>query len=211
VNRRTGDCSENSPCRSGVGPGACTGGRSSNERARGAEASSIDGISSSLSPSPISISCARALIDGCCVGVERLEERAQIGGGHPLPRGEEELEQDVPERGGGLWPGGGVARQRQVEDLAQRDGDVPAVSVEPIEARIAHHEQHVEVVGRGEQAPPHQHLRQHDADGEQVGAPVDLSAHHLLGRHVAVLTLERAGLGLGLALRLGRAGDAEVP
>ena len=82
------------------------------------------------------------------------------------------------------------------------------VLVEPIEAPVAHHQQHVEIVGGGEQAPAHDHLGQHDADREQIAAAVEHAAHHLLGRHVAVLALERAGLGLRLALL--RVGDAEV-
>ena len=83
-----------------------------------------------------------------------------------------------------------------------------AVALEPTEVDVAHHEQHVELVGRREQPPSHEHLGQHHADREQVGLRAHSLAEHLLRRHVAVLALERAGLGL--LLDRGGVGDAEV-
>ena len=51
-------------------------------------------------------------------------------------------------------------------------------------------------------------LVEHDADREDVAAPVDRQPAHLLGRHVAELALQDSGLG---RRRLaGRLGDAEV-
>ena len=51
-------------------------------------------------------------------------------------------------------------------------------------------------------------LVEDDADGEQVRAAIDALPAALLGRHVADLSLERAGERLHLAV--GRLGDAEV-
>ena len=93
-------------------------------------------------------------------------------------------------------------------ERVQLGRQILGVFVQPIEAPVAHHQQHVEIVGGGEQPPAHDHLGQHDADGEQIAAGVEHVAHHLLGRHVAVFALQRAGLGLRFAL-LG-VGDAEV-
>jgi hypothetical protein len=93
--------------------------------------------------------------------------------------------------------------------MASRCGrNVLAVLVPAFEAPVAHHEQNVEVVGRAEQPLAHEHLGQHDADREDVAAAVEIAARDLLGRHVAILALERTGLGLGFALL--RVRDAEV-
>mgnify|MGYP000229841170 CR=1 FL=1 len=78
--------------------------------------------------------------------------------------------------------------------------DVAAVLVEPLEPAVAHHQQHVEIGRRREEPAAHEHLGEHDADGEQIAAAVELTAHHLLGRHVPVFALERSGLRLRLAL-----------
>ncbi len=80
--------------------------------------------------------------------------------------------------------------------------------MQTIEARIAHHEQDIEVVRRREQPARHDHLGEQDADREQIRARIDVAIGDLLGRHVAVLALERAGFGLVAAL--GGARDAEV-
>ena len=51
--------------------------------------------------------------------------------------------------------------------------NVLAVLVEPIELHVAHHQQHVEIVRRGEQPAPGEQLGEHHADGEQIAARVD--------------------------------------
>ncbi len=53
-----------------------------------------------------------------------------------------------------------------------------------------------------------EHFVKHDAEREDVAAPVDGQAAHLLGRHVAELALENAGLGLGRFARC--LGNSEV-
>ena len=106
------------------------------------------------------------------------------------------------------WRSARILLQRVAHDAIQRRRQIAAELVEPIGARVAHHQQHVEIRRRRVEPPAHQHLGQHDADREQIAAPVEHAAGHLLGRHVAVLALERAGLGLRLALL--RVRDAEV-
>ncbi len=65
-----------------------------------------------------------------------------------------------------------------------------------------------EVALADEQPLAREQLVEHDADREDVAAPIDRQAAHLLGRHVAELPLEDAGLRLRRLAR--RLGDAEV-
>ena len=65
-----------------------------------------------------------------------------------------------------------------------------------------------EVALADEEALAGEHLVEHDAEREDVAAAVDGQPAHLLGRHVAELALEDAGLGLRRLA--GGLGDAEV-
>ena len=62
-----------------------------------------------------------------------------------------------------------------------------------------------------EEAPPHQHLPQHRAHGEEIGAPVEGLGVQLLRRHVAELALHDARAGHhALHLALGHAEVAQL-
>jgi hypothetical protein len=100
--------------------------------------------------------------------------------------------------------------ERLADDVGEAGLEVGAVLLEPRQLGVAHHQQHVELVGGGEQPAPGQHLGEDDADREQVGALIEGLLDDLLGRHVTVLALERAGLALVGALRIERPGDAEI-
>jgi hypothetical protein len=68
--------------------------------------------------------------------------------------------------------------------------------------------QDVDVVVALKELPPRDHLPEHHAERELIGAPVELGAVHLLGRHVLHLALEQAR---GRPRRaIGRLRDAEV-
>ena len=101
----------------------------------------------------------------------------------------------------------GIARQRTQEDAAHVVGDA-GVLVERLQVGVADADQHVELAAAGEERPPHDHLGEHDAEGEDVAPPVELAPHDLLGRHVPELAFELARLGAPLDLL--RADDAEV-
>jgi len=55
-------------------------------------------------------------------------------------------------------------------------GNVLAVFVEAFQAAVAHHEQNVEIVLRGEQAFAHEHLGQDNGHGEEIAATVQFRA-----------------------------------
>src|SRR5690606_38654631 len=59
-----------------------------------------------------------------------------------------------------------------------------------------------------EQALDRQHLVHHDAEREDVAAPVERLAEDLLGRHVRVLAFDRAGARA--RVRAARLRDAEI-
>ena len=54
-----------------------------------------------------------------------------------------------------------------------RRGDVAAIAVQPIQARVAHHEEHIQIGGGDEEPPSHEHLGEQDARGEDVSAVID--------------------------------------
>ncbi len=105
---------------------------------------------------------------------------AQVGGGDALAGGEQVLGQVLAELAGGLVALLGILLQRPAHDAIQRRRQITRIAIQPIEVRVAHHQQHVEIVRRREQTPPHEHLGQHDADGEQIAARVHRRPHHLL-------------------------------
>jgi hypothetical protein len=138
------------------------------------------------------------------------DEIADGLGGDAVARLEQPLIDGVAEdRGGGPALVGALA-QRLAHQLLQIGIEIGAVLVEAGEAGVAHHQEHVELVGGGEQAAAGEQLGEHDADREQIRALIERVFDDLLGRHVAVLALERAGLGLVRALWIGGAGDAEI-
>ena len=108
-------------------------------------------------------------------------ERAQLGGPDPHARREQVIRQIVAKLGRGLVPPAHVAAQGLAHDPGQSRRDVVAVLVETLDARVAHHEQHVQLVRCREEPPAHERLCQHDADGKQVRAPVERPADDLLG------------------------------
>jgi hypothetical protein len=72
----------------------------------------------------------------------------------------------------------------------------------------AHQPQGARVALPAEQVLPRHQLPQHDGEGEDVGARVDLLRVRLLGRHVGELALEDARRGVDHLV--GGLGDAEV-
>ena len=155
-------------------------------------------------PLLLNLPLARALFQAghrVRAGVEEVGHQcAKIRGSHAHAELELQILESVTKLGRALEPIVQALGQGLANDGVQASRHLLAVLVPALEAPVAHHEKHVEVVGRGEQPLAHQHLGQHDADREDVTTPVEIAARDLLGRHVAVLALERAGLGLGLAL-----------
>jgi hypothetical protein len=151
---------------------------------------------------------------GAAPGLDRVAHRSDQLGDHrrrdPPPLLEHPLAEGVAVGGGARPSLIGVLAQGPAHDRRQPGLEVGAVLVEAGQPGVTHHEQHVELVGGGEQAAPGQHLGQQHADREHVGPVVDRDLLDLLGRHVAVLALERARLALVRALGVARAGDAEV-
>jgi len=101
-----------------------------------------------------------------------------------------------------------VLGQRLEDDPLELVGDLPVVRRRRQDLDVADLLEGREVALADEEALAGQQLVQDDAAGEDVGAPIDRQAAHLLGRHVPELALEDAGLGLGALA--GRLGDAEV-
>jgi hypothetical protein len=102
----------------------------------------------------------------------------------------------------------GVLGQRLQDDALELVGDLAVVGRRREDLDVADLLERREVALADEQPLAGQQLVQHDAAREDVALAIDRQAAHLLGRHVAELALEDAGLGLlALARRLG---DAEV-
>ncbi len=101
-----------------------------------------------------------------------------------------------------------VLRERLEDDLLELLGDAAVVGARRQDLDVADLLERREVALAQEQPLAGEQLVEHDAEGEDVAAPVERQAAHLLGRHVAELALEDAGLGL--ARLAGRLGDAEV-
>ena len=142
--------------------------------------------------------------------VERLDHLADVARRDADPLLEHPVGERVAELGGARPALGGVLAQRLAQDVIEAGRDVAAELIEPRQLGVAHHQEHVELGGGGEQPPTAQHLGQHHADREQIAAGVDRLLDHLLGRHVAVLALERARLGAVVPPGAGGARDAEV-
>ncbi len=101
-----------------------------------------------------------------------------------------------------------LARQRGPQRGQQLRCELRAVTLEHAQVGLENPRQDVELVSARKQRPAEQHLGEHDADGEQIAARVELAADHLLRRHVAHLAFELSGIRP--AVDEARAHDAEV-
>ncbi len=142
--------------------------------------------------------------------LQLADDRRDVLVRHPVALLEQPLGDRVAERAGALPALVDGFLQRLAHDALQAVLELAAVFVEARQLRVAHHQQHVELVRRREQTPAGEHLGEHDADRKQVAALIERQLDDLLGRHVAVLALERAGLALVRAIRIFGAGDAEI-
>jgi hypothetical protein len=128
-------------------------------------------------------------------GIDRLRRRQRL------------REQPLEFRGA-RRPLRGILGERRHHHAVERLRDVGDEVARRLDRRVPHLIEQHELVPRGEEAMHGQHLPEDDPQRVHVGALIDVVAERLLGRHVAELALERAGLG-ALARRR-RLGDPEV-
>jgi len=111
----------------------------------------------------------------------------------------------------------GTSRKTRRQSESARPDSLPALCAHSFEgfwecscricrafqAAVAHHEQNVEIVLRGEQALPMSISARTMATAKRSLRLSSSAPPDLVRRHVAVLAFQRAGLGLGLALLRG--------
>ena len=85
--------------------------------------------------------------------------------------------------------------ERLADDVLQLGLDLRVLRRDRRDLGLAHQLDGLVVGLAVEQALPGEHLLEHDADREDVGAVVDLLAARRLGRQVAELALDHAGVG----------------
>ena len=108
-----------------------------------------------------------------------------------------------------VWPAEHrIAGERAKEDRADVVRHATRRAIDRRDVGVADPHQDVELFAPAEERPQHDHLREHDADREEIAPSVELPPDHLLGRHVPELSLELTRVGAPLDLR--RARDAEV-
>jgi hypothetical protein len=99
-----------------------------------------------------------------------------------------------------------VPRQGLEGDALQIGGHVAGQLARGVDVHVADLLEGGEIRGPHEEALPREQLVEDDAGREDVAAPVERQAAHLLGGHVAELALQHARVGLaGLGGRLGHA------
>src|SRR6185295_17133519 len=101
-----------------------------------------------------------------------------------------------------------ILGERFVDDALELRRDVAVDDGGRLYLDVAHHLEEREFAVGGEAALTGAELVEDDADGEDVGAPVEAEAADLLRAHVRELALERAGARA--AGFFGRLGDTEV-
>jgi hypothetical protein len=102
-----------------------------------------------------------------------------------------------------------IARQRALEHLVQAARQELAPVAERFDAAIADGQEHSQLPAAGEQGLAHEHLGQHDRDGEEVRAAIEWLAGDLLRRQICQFPLEHIAAG-GTQRCAVRARNAEV-
>jgi hypothetical protein len=120
----------------------------------------------------------------------------------------ERVRERVAEFGGVLEALGGIFLQRLLDDGPQLGREAGHELDERLRLVLQHRVHRLDGVRAAEEALQARALVEHDAEREEVGARVDLSADDLLGRHVARLSADGADVALVVLDR--RARDAEV-
>jgi hypothetical protein len=152
---------------------------------------------------------ARLLLDvGADDEAELLDRGGQPRGAHLQATASNEVLERLGDGAGALPPERGIAREGAEEDGAHVVGDAVARAIDDRHVGVADAQQDVELLAAAEERPQDQRLGQHDPDGEQIAALVEIATDDLLGRHVAELALELPGVRPTLDLRGAR--DAEV-
>ena len=101
-----------------------------------------------------------------------------------------------------------VLRESAIEHAAHVVRDSTRAPIDRGEICVSDAQEDIELTPAGEERPHGHHLREHDSDGEEIAAMVQLFADDLLGRHVPELAFELSYVRTSLELRGAR--DAEI-
>ena len=146
--------------------------------------------------------------------MELFEEVLQLTARDPDAVLEQVVEDRLLEVGRRLIAVARVLRERLAQHVLDAGRDVVVATQLLADLDVADVDQRLEVGLAEEQALQGERLEQDDAQREDVGAPVDLGADDLLGRHVPELALEHAAGRVLAAVLVGAlevgACDAEV-